>query len=593
MASVDELAQMADKLRIDSMRSTTAAGSGHPTSCMSAAEIMSTLFFYELGEDDEFILSKGHAAPILWSAYAEAGFMPLEELETLREISSRLEGHPTPRMPLIRVATGSLGQGLAAGAGMALAKRLAGDPGRVYVLMGDGEVAEGSVWETANTAAYYGLGGLCAIIDVNRLGQSGPTMHGHDTEAYARKFEAFGWEAAQVDGHQVEELLAAFRDARKSRGPFAIVARTFKGMGVSFLEDKEGWHGKALNREQLGRALAEIGEVGISLPSKVRYRRPPPFEFVDFIGDDYEMGDRVSTRKAFGNALVKIGKVDGRVVVVDADVRNSTMTEAFCKEFPDRCFQAFIAEQNMVGMAIGFSAMGFVPVISTFATFLTRAHDFIRMAQYSRSNIKFVGSHVGVSIGQDGPSQMGLEDLPMFLSMPDSIVLYPSDAVSTEGLMREMMRFEGIAYLRTTRGETPVVYGGEEEFPLGGFKVLKRSDNDDALVISAGITLNEALTAYEILREKGISIRVIDLYSIKPFDSAGLVKNAQECKERAMVVEDHYCYGIASYISEALEHIRKLCISGIPRSGSPQELMEEYGIVASSIVQLAESIIKD
>jgi transketolase len=255
--------------------------------------------------------------------------------------------------------------------------------------------------------------------------------------------------------------------------------------------------------------------------------------------------------------------------------------------------QAFIAEENMVGMAIGFSAMGFVPVISTFATFLTRAHDFIRMAQYSRSNIKFVGSHVGVSIGQDGPSQMGLEDLPMFLSMPDSIVLYPSDAVSTEGLMREMMRFEGIAYLRTTRGETPVVYGGEEEFPLGGFKVLKRSDNDDALVISAGITLNEALTAYEILREKGISIRVIDLYSIKPFDSAGLVKNAQECKERAMVVEDHYCYGIASYISEALEYIRKLCISGIPRSGKPRELMEEYGIVASSIVQLAESIIKD
>ncbi|MGC9514919.1 transketolase [Methanocrinis sp.] len=593
MASVDELAQMADKLRIDSMRSTTAAGSGHPTSCMSAAEIMSTLFFHELEKEDEFILSKGHAAPILWSAYAEAGFVPLEELETLREITSRLEGHPTPRMPLIRVATGSLGQGLAAGAGMALAKRLAGDPGRVYVLMGDGEVAEGSVWETANTAAYYGLGGLCAIIDVNRLGQSGPTMHGHDTEAYARKFEAFGWEAAQVDGHRVEELLAAFRDARKSRGPFAIVARTFKGRGVSFLVDKEGWHGKALNREQLGRALAEIGEVGISLPSNVRYRRPPPFEFVDFIGDDYEMGDRVSTRKAFGNALVKIGKVNGRVVVVDADVRNSTMTEAFCKEFPDRCFQAFIAEQNMVGMAIGFSAMGFVPVISTFATFLTRAHDFIRMAQYSRSNIKFVGSHVGVSIGQDGPSQMGLEDLPMFLSMPDSIVLYPSDAVSTEGLMREMMRFEGIAYLRTTRGETPVVYGGEEEFPLGGFKVLKRSDNDDALVISAGITLNEALTAYEILREKGISIRVIDLYSIKPFDSAGLVKNAQECKERAMVVEDHYCYGIASYISEALEHIRKLCISGIPRSGSPQELMEEYGIVASSIVQLAESIIKD
>lgn len=593
MASVDELAQMADKLRIDSMMSTTAAGSGHPTSCMSAAEIMSTLFFHELEEEDEFILSKGHAAPILWSAYAEAGFVPLAELETLREITSRLEGHPTPRMPLIRVATGSLGQGLAAGAGMALAKRLAGDPGRVYVLMGDGEVAEGSVWETANTAAYYGLGGLCAIIDVNRLGQSGPTMHGHETGAYSRKFEAFGWEAAQVDGHRVEELLAAFRDARKSRGPFAIVARTFKGRGVSFLEDKEGWHGKALNREQLGRALAEIGEVGISLPSKVRYRRPPPFEFVDFIGDDYEMGDRVSTRKGFGNALVKIGKVDERVVVVDADVRNSTMTEAFCKEFPDRCFQAFIAEQNMVGMAIGFSAMGFVPVISTFATFLTRAHDFIRMAQYSRSNIKFVGSHVGVSIGQDGPSQMGLEDLPMFLSMPDSIVLYPSDAVSTEGLMREMMRFEGIAYLRTTRGETPVVYGGEEEFPLGGFKVLKRSENDDALVISAGITLNEALTAYEILREKGISIRVIDLYSIKPFDSAGLVKNAQECKERAMVVEDHYCYGIASYISEALEHIRKLCISGIPRSGSPQELMEEYGIVASSIVQLAESIIKD
>lgn len=593
MASIEELELMANKLRIDSLMATTAAGSGHPTSCMSAAEIMSTLFFDELGEDDEFILSKGHAAPVLWSAYAEAGFLPKEELSTLREITSRLEGHPTPRMPLVRVATGSLGQGLAAGAGMALAKRLGKNNGRVYVLLGDGECAEGSVWETANTAAYYRLDNLCAIVDVNRLGQSGPTMHGHDTGAYARKFEAFGWDTAQVDGHRVEELREAFKEAKKSKKTFAIVARTLKGKGVSFLEDREEWHGKAVNQEQLKVALAEIGEADVKLESRIKSRKLPEHKFVNFELDEYEIGELVATRKAFGKALARIGRVNEQVVVIDADVQNSTMTEAFFKEFPERSFQAFIAEQDMVGMAVGFSAMGFVPFIATFATFLTRAHDFIRMAQYSKANVKFVGSHSGVSIGEDGPSQMGLEDLPMFLSMPESVVLYPSDAVSTEKLMREVMSHKGISYLRTTRGDTPAIYGNDEEFPIGGLKVLRDSKNDEALVISAGITLGEALAAYEILRKNGIPIRVIDIYSIKPFDAAAIARNTQECKNRVIVVEDHYCYGIASYLADVLEHARKLCIRGIPRSGKPKELMEEYGIVASSIVELVESMVKE
>ncbi len=589
MKTIEELELMANKLRTDSLKSTTEAGSGHPTSCMSCAEIMSTLFFSEMGPEDGFILSKGHAAPILWSAYAEAGIIPEKELSTLRKIDSVLEGHPTPKMPLIRVATGSLGQGLPAGVGMALAKKLRNSEGRIYVLMGDGECAEGSVWEAANTAAYYDLKNICAIVDVNRLGQSEPTMHGHDLERYKEKFEAFGWNAAVIDGHNVQDILNAFEIARMSEKPFAIIAKTFKGKGVSFLEDKEGWHGKALTNDQLEMALKEIGDVDIKLRSNIKYEKID-YKFVNFETTKYSLGDKVATRVAFGNALVNLGRKNENVVVIDADVKNSTMTEGFFKAFPERGFQSFIAEQNMVGMAIGFSATGFNPFIATFSTFLTRAHDFIRMALYSMANIKFVGSHAGISIGPDGPSQMGLEDIPMFLSLPHAVVLYPSDAVSTEYLVREMANRKGISYLRTTREKTPVIYKNTEKFPIGGLKVVRKSDRDNTLVITAGITLHETLKAYDILEKDNIYIRVIDLYSLQPFDAQSLIKNASECNNNVITIEDHYCNALGSIVSSVLEKARYLCVKDIPQSGTPEELRERYGIDASAIVKMVKQI---
>lgn len=589
MAKTNDLQLMANKLRIDSLKSTTAAGSGHPTSCLSCAEIMSSLFFSELQPEDEFILSKGHAAPVLWAAYANAGCITEEELETLRRIDSVLEGHPTPKMPLVRVATGSLGQGLSAGVGMALAKRLRNDQGRIYVLLGDGECAEGAVWEAANTAEYYKLENLCAIVDVNRLGQSEPTMHQHDLSRYRQKFEAFGWDATTIDGHSVQDILEAFQQARRSKKPFAIIARTLKGKGVSFLEDKEGWHGIPLSKDRLEEALREIGEADIKLPSRISLTKME-YKSVDFETDRYNLGDMVATRVAFGKALVNLGRENTNVVTIDADVKNSTMTEYFFKKFPDRAFQSFIAEQNMVGMAVGFSAMGFSPFVATFSTFLTRAHDFIRMAQYSMANVKFVGSHAGISIGPDGPSQMGLEDIPIFLSMPKAVVLYPSDAVSTEYLVKEMSKHRGISYLRTTREKTPVIYENTEEFPIGGLKVLRKNERDKALIITAGITLQEALKAYETLKERNIHTRIIDFYSLQPFDAESLMENARQCNHNVIAVEDHYCNALGAIVSSVIRDVRYLCVRDIPRSGKPQELLKKYGIDASTIVKMVDQI---
>lgn len=591
MPKIEELEYMADKLRIESLKSTTAAGSGHPTSCMSCAEIMSSLFFSEMIAEDEFILSKGHSAPILWAVYAESGCIPKKYLDTLRKIDSILEGHPTPNMPSIRVATGSLGQGLPAGVGMALARRLNKCNSRVYVLLGDGECAEGSVWEAANTAAYYKLNNLCAIVDVNRLGQSEPTMHGHDLEKYKQKFEAFGWDSKIVDGHNVSEILGAFKQAKLSKKSFAIIAKTFKGKGVSFLEDKEGWHGKALNENELKKALKEIRPVKIMLPSRVACLRPLNYKFNPFEINKYSLGEMVATRVAFGNALVNLGNKNKNVVAIDADVKNSAMTEGFFKKFPERGFQSFIAEQNMVGMAIGFSAMGYIPFVATFATFLTRAHDFIRMGMYSMANIKFVGSHVGISIGPDGPSQMGLEDIPMFLSLPKAAVIYPCDAVSTEHLVNEMSRIKGIAYLRATREKTPVIYSNTDKFPIGGLKVVRKSNNDKVLIVTAGITLHETLKAYQILKKDGISIRVIDLYSLQPLDSTSLFKNARECNNKVIAVEDHYCNALGSLVSSVVEKVRYLCVEDIPRSGKPEELREKYGIDAAAILKMVKQMV--
>ena len=551
---------------------------------------MSCLFFSELQPEDEFILSKGHAAPILWAAYAEAGFIPPQVLATLRNIDSVLEGHPTPKMPLIRVATGSLGQGLSAGVGMALSKRLRKSTGRIYVLLGDGECAEGSVWEAANSAAYYRLNNLCVLVDANRLGQSEPTMHQHDLVPYRQKFEAFGWDATIIDGHSVQDILAAFTHAQRCTKPCAIIAKTMKGKGVSFLENREGWHGRPLDGEQLEEALKEIGEADISLPSKMGLSKTDS-TMVDFETNRYRRGEMVATRDAFGKALVSSGKRNNTVVAIDADVKNSTMTEYFFKQFPERGFQSFIAEQNMVGMAVGFSAMGFSPFVATFSTFLTRAHDFIRMAQYSMANIKFVGSHAGISIGADGPSQMGLEDISMFLSMPKAVVLYPSDAVSTEFLVREMSMHKGISYLRTTREKTPVIYDRSEQFPIGGLKVVRKNSEDRALVVAAGITLQEALTAHAMLKKRNIHIRVIDLYSLQPLDGDALLKNARECHNNVVAVEDHYCNAFSAILSTVLRDVVYLCVRDIPRSGQPQELLQRYGIDATAIVTMVEQMV--
>lgn len=585
MPTPKQLELMANKLRIHSLKSTTAAGSGHATSCLSCAEIMSCLFFSELTKEDEFILSKGHAAPILWASYAEAGLISVSSLDKLRQINSNLEGHPTASNPLIKIATGSLGQGLSAGVGMALAKKLLNSKGRIYVLMGDGETAEGAVWEAANSAVYYKLNNLCAIIDVNRLGQSQETMHGHHIEEYKKKFEAFGWNAIVCDGHDAKSILAALDNAHKSSKPTVIIAKTIKGRGVSFLENKEGWHGVALNPPALERALREIGRANIELKSKVKQTETKYPKIIDFKKGYYKKEEQVSTREAFGNALVKLGMKNKCIVALDGDVKNSTKTEQFFKTFPQRSFESFIAEQNMIGMAMGLSAMGFIPFAATFSAFLTRAYDFIRMAQYSKSNIKIVGSHSGVSIGQDGPSQMGLEDISMFLAMPNSIILYPSDAVSTEYLVKEMAKQNGIAYLRTTREKTNVIYDDDEKFPIRGLKVLRKSVNDKALVIAAGITVHEALKAHEILKKKGINIRVIDLYSVKPIDKNQLLSNAKACRNNVIVVEDHYFNGIGSVVRQIVGKIRHLYVKEIPRSGTPSELMRKYGIDAEGIVK--------
>jgi transketolase len=606
MAKLDDLKKIATRLRIHSLRMTTAAGSGHPTTCLSAAELAACLFFGEMRfnpanpddpANDEFVLSKGHGAPLLWAVYAEAGIIPLRSLMDLRKITSDLEGHPTPRMPWVKAATGSLGQGLSVGAGLALGQKLDGSPGRTFVLMGDGECAEGAVWEAAAFAGHAGLRGLCAIVDVNRLGQSDPTMYGHDLQAYARKFRAFGWDVMTVNGHKVEEILAAFKKIGRKGGPSVVLAKTIKGKGVSFLEDRNGWHGKPLKSDELARALGEIGCLpDVDARKLVRrpkaFRKPKTRAVLDFARTAYK--DKTATRLAYGNALLALGMVNRLVVAIDGDVKNSTYADKFFEVFPDRAFEGYIAEQNMVGMGMGLAAKGYVPFIATFAAFLTRAHDQVRMASYSLSNLKLCGSHVGVSIGEDGPSQMGLEDLALFRSVPGCLVLYPSDAVSTEALVAAMAAHRGLAYLRTTRPATPILYGGEEAFPVGGSKVLRRGDKDVAAVIAAGITVHEALKAHEILAKEGIGVRVIDAYSVEPLDTSTITLEVAAAGGRAVVVEDHYAAGgLGEAVAGALAGraaLKHLCVRESPRSGKPEELLQKYGIDAEAIVKAVKEL---
>lgn len=606
MEKNDVLEQIALKLRIHSLNMTSRAGSGHPTTCMSMAELAACLFFDEMRinienpldwANDEMILSKGHAAPILWAAYAEAGILPLEDLKTLRAIDSVLEGHPTFRMPWVKAATGSLGQGMSVAAGMAAAMRTAGVDRRVYVVMGDGECAEGSVWEAANTAADLGLNNLCAIVDVNRLGQSQATYHGHDVGAFLRKFEAFGWSGTVIDGHSVSEIRSALSAARASRLPFVILARTLKGRGVSFVEDRDGWHGKPLKGEDLEKALAELGPMP-ELDARPYVRKPDPVDAPDLKGrfdfDHTDYTEKTATRRAYGNGLVRLGKVHPGVVAVDGDVKNSTYADDFFKAFPDRSFQVYIAEQNMVGMGMGLAAKGYLPFMATFAAFLCRAHDQIRMAAYSRSPLKLVGSHVGVSIGADGPSQMGLEDMAIFTPIPDCVVLYPSDAFSAEGCLEEMARYDGMAYLRTSRPATPPLYSAGESFPIGGSRVLRRSSKDRAALIAAGVTVYEALKAAETLAGEGIHVRVIDAYSIKPLDS-GIAEQVEAAGGTAVVVEDHFPVGgLGGAVTAALSgkaRIKHLAVRVLPRSGEPDELLDLCGISAGHIVKAVKEAI--
>lgn len=607
MARIDDLRKIATRLRIHCLRMTTAAGSGHPTTCLSAADLAAGLFFSEMRwntndpndpGNDEFVLSKGHAAPLLWAAYAEAGVIPLESLLGLRKITSDLEGHPTPRMPWVKAATGSLGQGLSVGAGMALAQRLDKSPARTFVLMGDGECAEGQVWEAAAAAANWKLRNLIAIVDVNRLGQSGPTMHQHDLAALARKFRAFGWEAIIVDGHKIDKILAALKQAGKAGKPTVLLARTIKGKGVSFIENKNGWHGRPLKADELAQALEEIGFLP-DIDSRRFVHRPKPFKkraakgSPEFSRTAYM--EKTATRLAYGNALLSLGQVDPRVVAIDGDVKNSTYADKFFEAFPDRAFQAYIAEQNMVGVGMGLAAKGFIPFLATFAAFLTRAHDQIRMAAYSFSNIKICGSHVGVSIGEDGPSQMGLEDLAMFRPIPGCVVLYPSDAVSSEACVAAAAAHQGLCYIRTSRPTTPILYRADETFAIGGSKVLRRADSDAVTVIAAGITVHEALKAWEALKKEGLGLRVVDAYSIAPLDTAAIRREVAETGGRALVVEDHYAAGgLGEAVAEALAGraaLAHLCVRELPRSGKPDELLERFGISASHIARAAKELL--
>jgi transketolase len=606
---IQALEDVATRLRIESIRATTAAGSGHPSSAASAADLVAALFFAVMRVDpddprspasDRFVLSKGHAAPLLYAAWAELGVVPRAALTTLRSLDSDLEGHPTPRLPFVDVATGSLGQGLSAGVGLALGARWLESDGRVFVLLGDGETAEGSVWEAAQMAGHERLSNLIAIVDVNGLGQSGPTMLDHDLSAYQRRFTAFGWSATIVDGHDLRQVVPALRRARQSRRrPTAILARTVKGQGIGGIAGQEGWHGKPLPAEAAERAIAALEAKLHHIPPPLVQRpraRPGARAQAQPLPETRRYAD-VATREAYGDALVRLGAGDPSVVALDGDVKNSTYAERFREAYPARFVEAYIAEQNMVGAATGLAAQGWIPFASSFACFLTRAADQLRMAAISRSNIKLCGSHAGVSIGEDGPSQMGLEDLALFRALPESVVLYPADGASTDACVLLAGRHRGLVYLRTTRMKTPAIYGPDDAFALGGLKVLRSGEHDALTIVAAGITLHEALAAHDQLAGHGIAVRVLDLYCVKPVDDQGLLEAARRTGNRLLVVEDHYPAGglgdaVRDAVSGAGVTVHHLAVREIPRSGPPLKLLERYGIGRAAIVTAVRDLIE-
>ena len=600
MIDIKKIEDLSKLIRYYIISATTKARSGHLTSSLSAVELMATLVFggffrYRGGEpgyknNDRLIFSKGHASPLLYSLWVAAGLISEEELLSLRKFNSRLEGHPTPKFPYAEAATGSLGQGLPVGVGMALnAKYIDKLPYNTFVLLGDSEMTEGSQWEAIQIAEHYKLNNLIGIIDVNRLGQRGETIYGRDTSAYKQRVSSFGWEAVTVDGYDIEEIADAYEKALAIKNkPVMIIAKTIKGKGVSFLEDKDGWHGKALSEEQKNLALVELGEIDKKIPGKIEEPKltQPVNEIIEV--KEIPLGiEEISTRRAYGISLVNNFLKFPDIVVLDAEVSNSTFAEIFKNKIPSRFFEMYIAEQNMVGAAIGLSLRGKIPFVSTFAAFLTRAFDQIRMSQYSNTNIKFAGSHAGVSIGEDGASQMGLEDIAMFRTLQNCAVLYPSDGVSTLKLVERAAEHFGNVYIRTTRMDTPIIYPANEDFVIGGSKVIRAGKNDIATVISAGVTLHEALKAYEELKREEIFIRVIDLYSIKPIDRETINQAAVETKF-IITVEDHFAEGgLGEAVLSALEvpcSFKILAVRKMPMSGKPFELLDYEGISKDSII---------
>jgi len=602
--------ELGQQLRVDSIRAAAVPKSGHPTSPMSGADLMAVLLAKYLRYDfdnpddprnDHLVFSKGHASPLLYSMYKAAGAISDEELLTFRKFGSRLEGHPVPVLPWVDVATGSLGQGLPYGVGIALAgKRLDRLPYRVWVLCGDSEMAEGSMWEAFEHGWHEKLDNLIAIIDVNRLGQRGETMHGWDLDSYAKRAQAFGWHTIEIDGHDVDAIDAAYAEALETSGtPTVIVAKTIKGKGVKAVENKDGFHGKALDDPEA--AIEELGgirNITIDVAKPEIEGEPHRFEVGALELPSYKVGDDVATRKAYGDALKALGDARGDVVALDGEVSNSTYADIFRDAHPDRYFEMYIAEQQMVAAAVGIQVRGWKPFASTFAAFLTRAYDFVRMAAISRANLKLCGSHAGVSIGEDGPSQMALEDLAAFRAVHGSTVLYPSDANQTAKLVEAMADLEGIVFMRTTRANTPVIYPADEDFAVGGAKVVRSSDGDEVTLIGAGITLHEALKAADALEEDGVRARGIDLYSVKPFDVQTLSAAAEATGGRFVIVEDHWPEGglgeaVLSAFADSDERPRvvHLAVREMPGSGKPDELLAAAGIDADHIAAAARELV--
>merc|ERR1712241_696191 len=613
---IDKLKDAATRLRIHSILSTNAAGNGHPTSCSSMAETIACLYFHVMGYDndkpkdasnDRFILSKGHAAPILYAAHAMAGQFPVEDLMKLRKLDSDLEGHPTPRLNFIDVATGSLGQGLSVACGMAYVGKFIDKASyRTYCLMGDGESMEGNVWEAINFAGYYKLDNLCAIIDVNRLGQSDPAPLQHDMAQYKARMESFGFHAMVVDGHDVEALLKAFDEAAATKGkPSIVLCKTYKGKDFGpDIENLMGWHGKALGNKsadvvkhlrkkllfpkfepQVWKPIVDAPEVSLA---NIKLTEPPA----------YKKGDTLATRQAYGTALVKIGKNNPRVVGLDGDMKNSTFSQELRKLYPERHVECFICEQNLAGVGIGMACRDrCVAFISTFACFFTRAFDNFRMGVISQTNINVAGSHCGISIGEDGPSQMALEDIAMFRTLPGATVFYPSDAVATERAVELAANKKGVCYIRLSRPATQIFYDNNEKFEIGKAKIVFKSYKDQVLVIAAGITLSQAIPAIQKLAAKGIHARLMDPFTIKPIDAEAIIANAKECGGRILVVEDHYPEGgigdaVAEVISEKRDIVlRKQCVREVPRSGPPMVLLEKYGIGTNCIMKGVEDML--